>query len=504
MQLRVFEGFAGYGSQLLELKDLGIPHESVGTSEIDYNAIIAYAAVHDTWADIEGVNHEEMRDYLIARNIGYDFKKGKSLIPRMKKATLEQLYSATVGQKCLGDISLIDPENLPGMDLFTYSFPCQDISVAGNGKGFDEDSATRSSLLWECRKVVKGVHPPFLMMENVKNIIGKKHKANFDKWLEWLESQGYNNYYKVVNAKLQGVPQNRERVFLVSIKREVDDGTFEFMEEYDSGVRLLDLLEDEVDESYYMATDISAELIKRYVERYGEAPAPGPAAIRGRDVDNPTARVSGRPTVQNLETNESGTSNCVTTVAKDNVVVEVYPNELDMIGMLDMKGNESIRRIYDPHGIAPSVTTCQGGHREPKIIEVRPFLLETSEGIEVREATKQGYKLGRVGDSVNLEQPNSSTRRGRVAQTLTTSCNQGVIVKYDNGICVSYRIRKLTPRECLRLMGLSETEIDKIQNAGISNSQQYKLAGNSIVKQAMAFLAKLPLERLQSGIMGGN
>ena len=167
-KLRVFEAFAGYGSQSIALRNIGIDYEVVAISEIDKYAIKAYESIHGK------VNN-------------------------------------------LGDISKINVEDIPDHDLFTYSFPCQDISVAGKQASLEENSGTRSSLLWECKKIIEVKKPKYLLMENVKNLVSKKHKPYFDKWLEWLEEQGYSNTWKVLNAKDYGIPQNRERVFVVSI-----------------------------------------------------------------------------------------------------------------------------------------------------------------------------------------------------------------------------------------------------------------------------------------------
>ena len=151
-KLRVFEAFAGYGSQSIALRNIGIDYEVVAISEIDKYAIKAYESIHGK------VNN-------------------------------------------LGDISKINVEDIPDHDLFTYSFPCQDISVAGKQASLEENSGTRSSLLWECKKIIEGKKPKYLLMENVKNLVSKKHKPYFDKWLEWLEEQGYSNTWKVLNAK---------------------------------------------------------------------------------------------------------------------------------------------------------------------------------------------------------------------------------------------------------------------------------------------------------------
>lgn len=199
--LRVFEAFAGIGTQRMSLRNLGIPHEVVAIAEIDKFALKSYEAIHGP------VNN-------------------------------------------LGDISKINPDIIPDHDLFTYSFPCQDISVAGKQAGLDVDSGTRSGLLWECQKVIAAKKPKYLLMENVKNLVGKKHKPNFDKWLDWLEGQGYTNYWQVLNAKDYGIPQNRERVFCVSILGE--HSPYAFPGKQELTIRLKDILEDDVDEKYYL------------------------------------------------------------------------------------------------------------------------------------------------------------------------------------------------------------------------------------------------------------
>lgn len=166
--IKVFEAFAGIGTQRMALERLGIEHEVVAIAEIDKYAIKSYEAIHGEVSN-------------------------------------------------LGDISKIKTEDIPDHDLFTYSFPCQDISLYGKGLGLDAGSGTRSGLLWECQKIIAGKKPKYLLLENVKNLVGKKHKHNFELWLDWLSEQGYKNYWKVLNAKDYGIPQNRERVFCVSI-----------------------------------------------------------------------------------------------------------------------------------------------------------------------------------------------------------------------------------------------------------------------------------------------
>lgn len=207
--IKVFTAFSGYDSQCMALDRLkenfpNFDYELVGWSEIDKYAIQAHNAVYPQWAD---------RNY--------------------------------------GDISKIDWENVPDFDLFTYSFPCTDISNAGQQKGLEEGSGTRSSLLWECRKAIEIKRPKYLLMENVKALVCDKFKPYHMKWEQWLASQGYANFTQVLNAKDFGVPQNRERVFMVSIRQE--DAIYYFPKTMELKTRLKDVLETNVDEKYYLS-----------------------------------------------------------------------------------------------------------------------------------------------------------------------------------------------------------------------------------------------------------
>lgn len=268
---------------------------------------------------------------------------------------------------------------------------CQDFSVAGKGKGGDKGSGTRSSLLWECERIIRAVKPKYLLMENVKNLLSEKHRHNFNEWFKVLEGMGYTNYYKVLNAKDYGIPQNRERIFCVSI---LGDGQYLFPGPVHLEKRLKDMLEDNVDEKYYLsnkmlngfirkneqqkvkggyiftptrgekiAKTITTKAGSRITDNYIQEPLC--AASRGRNPDNPSDRTIGSPTEQRLEINYTGCTNTLTSVQKDNYVVE------------------------------------------------------------------------------------------------------------------NYRIRKLTARECFRLMGVKDEQFDRLHD--LSNSQLYKLAGNSIV-----------------------
>lgn len=432
--LKLFELFAGYGSQSLALKRFNVPFESVGYCEIDKYAIQAYKALHG----------DHIKNY--------------------------------------GDITKVDVDELPNMNLLTYSFPCQDISVAGKQKGLSKDSGTRSSLLWECHRIIEAKRPEYLMMENVKNLVGKQNMPDFQAWLDTLTLLGYNNYWKIVNAKHCGVPQNRERVFCVSIRQDVDDGLFRFEEPFDNGLRLKDLLEGEVDEKYYISEEKTKSLISQ---------------MKGDEIG---------VTLKNQATE----------------FVKPVDESLCLLAR-DYKGfgNQEMTAVVVPCITPDRLEKRQNGRRFKD--DGDPMFTLTGQdrhGVLVKEATKQGYAIANEGDSINLEHPTSKTRRVGVgvAQTLTTSCNQAVVEpsgiyhnvstefnrgallglsrclkanSHDAAVITNDRIRKLTPRECGRLMGLTDQEIDKIQSSGISNSQQYKMFGNSIVVDAMEFLKNL-------------
>lgn len=366
MKLRVFTSFSGYDSQLMALRDIGANYECVGWSEIDRWAIKAHNAVFPELAD---------RNY--------------------------------------GDITKIDWNAVPDFDLFTYSFPCTDISSAGEQKGFEEDSGTRSSLLWECRRPIAAKRPKFLLMENVKALVSDKYRPLFLKWESWLRSLDYVNYTEILNAKDYGVPQNRERVFMLSI---LNGCWYEFPHPVRLEKRLKDVLELEVDEKYFL-NERGINYVKKKLGKY--------MAINGEVAMCLTAK---------------GCANWTGTFISDKPIQIGATKETDW--------NRQQYRVYDPTGISPTITTKSGGGLEPKIL-----------------MRGRGFNKGGEAD---------------IPGTITGSAwEQNNLLDYAG--C----IRRLTPRECLRLMDVSDGDIDKIQAVGISDTQQYKLAGNSIVKAPM-------------------
>lgn len=214
--LRVFTTFSGYDSQCLALRNIGIPFDLIGWSEIDKYAIQGHDALFPEYKD---------RNY--------------------------------------GDICKIDWDQVPDFDFLTYSSPCQDFSNAGLQRGGEEGSGTRSSLLWEVKRAIMAKHPTYLMMENVKALVSNKFLPTFRLWLDWLTGQGYTNFCQVLNAKDYGIPQNRERIFVVSI---LGDAWYTFPQPMELKLRLKDMLEDKVDEKYYLPQ----EKVDQFVSQLSE------------------------------------------------------------------------------------------------------------------------------------------------------------------------------------------------------------------------------------------
>ena len=253
-KLKVFEAFAGIGSQSMALRNVGIDYEVVGISEVDRYAIMSYWAIHHNGKieyDYTNTTKKEILEEIANKNIAYNFSTYKSEIPKNDNKLIK-LYNAHKVIKNYGDIRLINENELPIFDLFTYSFPCKNISTSGKQDGLKEGSNTQSSLIWECRRIIKSKRPKYLMMENVKNLVGEKHKPFFDLWCKELEDMGYNNYWKVLNGKYFSVPQNRERVIMISILKEYDKG-YEMPTTDKLPIKCIkDILTNDVDEELYL------------------------------------------------------------------------------------------------------------------------------------------------------------------------------------------------------------------------------------------------------------
>lgn len=529
------ELFSGYGSQRMALRNLGIDFESVGISEIDIPAILSYASIHDG-LDVEDETFEyptkeEMIKFLESKNIGLDFKNGKVKLPK-NLDKLKQIYRATVLSKCFGDVSLLKLSELPDVDFVTYSFPCTDISVAGQQKGIKKGQ-TRSGLLYECEKIIEEKRPKYLLMENVKNLVGKKFKEQFDEWLSYLESLGYKNYWQVLNAKDYKVPQNRERVFVVSILGEHDGYTFPQKQRLD--IRLKDVLESQVEGKYYLSDEIQARFTPFPSNRLKNSDisvlgttAPNPRGINGEliydkstsawvyDVDKCVGTLSARDYKQPKQ------------ITEEIIEVGILPYEKS-------KKKHQSNTVYDSCGVNPTLTACDyksptkiiqhdidyvigenyveyvgvGHHPNSKKKEFNGYhnkecpcliatdykapktIMERIECIadEVKNIAEKmrNEEIGiTVKDNFDIRPHRLDVKKSGLSE-LNINCDENCshIVTTTHspktyGLSTNYRIRKLTPLECWRLMGCSDEDYYKAKRFN-SDSQLYKQAGNSIV-----------------------
>lgn len=485
----------------------------------------------------------------------------------------------------LGDITKVDETKLDDFNMICGGSPCQDFSVAGKQKGSvwtckecgheynpltvhwserdkcpncksENIEKTRSSLLVEYLRVVRANKPNFGIYENVKNIVGKQFKdTTFKLFTDELEEYGYNVYWKVLNAKNYGIPQNRERVYLIFIKKDLDNGKFKFPEPFDNGLRLKDLLEDEVDEKFYISDEKTKKFIKnlntngsdnvdmdspKFIgnvnrEDFGTGYAGGVWDDSHISPTLTTMQGGGRQphVITGIDKSYNNpklieTANCIT--SREDRGISNRKSEgtaVLKIGNINPSGNGMNGSVYSEDGLSPTLTTNKGEGNK----------------VAIKQATKQGYIECEVGGVADLSYPDSKTRRGRVQDngntcpTITATetgicriepkerffkqaidtlnendCEPGDTINAFNKhvdksgysptlttrpegfktailpVTDNIRIRKLTPKETFRLMGFSDKDFDAAQNAGISNSQLYKQAGNSIVVDVLYYI----------------
>lgn len=293
--MKLLSLFSGIGAFEKALSNLKVPYELVGFSEIDKYASKSYCAIHDV---DEAMN--------------------------------------------LGDITKIDVNKLPkDIDLVTYGFPCQDISLAGKQKGlFNEDgSQTRSGLFFEALRIIEATKPKIAIAENVKNLTGNKFKEQFEIVLNSLEEAGYNNYWKVLNAKDFGIPQNRERVFIISIRNDIDKG-YKFPIGFPLQVSLKDMLEDDVEEKYFL----SEKMVNYVLDMNGTQKGTAWEGRADNDVLNPkiahTLSVRGAGGSQ-----RAGVSNFIVDGLEDEIKVKDLKEKLIVKEVVKSDYSEAVGRL---------------------------------------------------------------------------------------------------------------------------------------------------------------
>lgn len=348
--MKFIDLFAGIGGFRLGMESAG--HECVAFCEIDKFARASYKAIHNTEGEIELHDITTVTDEEI-RNIGH-------------------------------------------VDAICGGFPCQAFSIAGHRRGFED---TRGTLFFEIARFAAILKPKYLFLENVKGLLNHDKGDTFETILSALDELGYDVEWQVLNSKDFGVPQNRERVFIIGHFR---------------GQRGRKIF---------------------------------PIGGNGAPIDCEQPKINKVGNIRKKGKSQSGDVVSVDSLAPTLCSTTAQKDPLKILLAGNLPGShEQNGRVYDPEGISPILNTMQGGGRQPKI--------------RVREATKQGYAEASVGDSVNLSHPNSKTRRGRVgegiANTLVTGDSQGVVMP-------NFRIRKLTPRECWRLQGFPDWAFDRAQ-----------------------------------------
>ena len=417
---------------------------------------------------------------------------------------------------------------------------CQAFSVAGKREGFAD---TRGTLFFDIARIAAEKKPKALLLENVKGLINHDKGNTLDTMIRTLNDIGYIVDFDVLNSKYFGVPQNRERIFIVAIREDLieaepfrDEATagntivpkgkrrigewasvfnFDWSEQTEVTTRLRDILETDVDEKYYLDDEKTAKLVAQLEERPNDEniPLEGFGRLAGlRNRDDRVFAYQGdkkRSTAQeNIYLRDKATADSVT-VGHMPKYIEVLPTEPCMLGHIDIKGNDSIKRTYSTEGISPTLTTMGGGHRQTKIAEKQtPVQYNRKDGIgkELEQANTisasdwRGLNRNQNQNAI-LEEvrpvltPEREEKRqnGRIFKedgeesfTLTSQDRHGVAI----GEKPKYRIRKLTPRECWRLQGFPDEAHDAVESAGISDSQRYKQAGNAVTVNVIEAIAE--------------
>lgn len=525
--IRLIEMFSGYGSQALALKYLGINFEHWKTCEWAIKSIQAYKDIHFTNKTYDSnLTKEEYVDYLFNKGISSNYNEPMTYeqIKRIKEKGLKTIYDNIQITHNLVNIQQVKGKDLDIVDtdkydyILTYSFPCQDLSLAGKGKGM-KDTSTRSGMLWEVERILKeckqiGNLPQILLMENVPQVHSYDNVEDFNKWQLRLEELGYKNYWQDLIATDFGIPQTRNRCFMISILGEYN---YTFPQPIPLKLKLKDLLEDKVDEKYYL----SDKMIK-YI-----------CSDNKKWIGNNNESLINKTYASTINTGE-GQKRCDASNYICNEVGENY----------NLKKELCNKKCVEMNNIMPTLTT-------------RGDCL----GVVVPEATKKGYAIAKEGDGVYINRPHQKrgvVQKGKI-QTLKTNCDVGVVIEeklidnplkdktpygwhfeqnvysgtsccrtlkasegsgnkpkvltgfgkigstgqyhqqnrvYDNNVAISVttafnpyykhnlRIRKLTPKECFRLMGVKDEDFENVRK-NQSDSSLYHLAGDSIVTNVL-------------------
>lgn len=413
--------FSGIGAPEKALKRLGIPYELAYFCEFDKYAVKSYCAIH---------NEPESKN--------------------------------------IGDITKVDIESLPkNLDLIVGGSPCQDFSIAGKRNGGEINSGTRSSLMWNLVEIIRETQPKAVLWENVPGALTTDNKANYDKFISVLVAEGYKISAFTLNGKYFGVPQNRQRIFVLASKTH----TIQAPKGYDCGIRLKDVLESKVDEKYYLSKKniekiLNSDFIQereRIQDRNGIT-----STIMARDYKDPKCvadkefsnalRAGGRGSLDRHQWD-------LVTEKADNALIELT------------NGQPDAYRVYDSEGLSRTLKGEAGGLGAKTGLYAEPTIM-VSKRTEYGKAVRKQYESGELQESRH-NMTNLEPKEEAISNTLTGVQKDNLLWEPD------YRIRRLTPLECFRLMGFSDSDYQKCVDVGISNCQLYKQAGNSIIVQVL-------------------
>lgn len=406
VSLKVVELCSGIGAQIKGINNTNLfDSEIIATADLDKEVIVSYAAIHCGLTN-EMINKydkypskNEMVKQLNEKRLGYDFKRDKSYnwekLSKKKDKTkgIEKYWLADHISNNMGDIMQI--KELLDCDMLTYSTPCTDLSIAGKQEGLkytcqdcskkydpsklnvktrykcpycgsNNIKSTRSGLLYEVeRLLVKSNEnnnlPKFLLMENVDALVSKKYIDSFNDWIDRLDNLGYNSYFQVINAKNTGIPQNRNRIFCISILKEIDTGKFEFPKPFDNGLRLKDFLEEdnEILDKYFLSDEIQKRLQiidPQFKKNIIGTTKPEFRTIGQRDLVYQKDSIIGAL----IATDYKQPKQILDTT---NETIHIA----DLCSERFQRMHEQSRRVYSENGISPTMHTCGGGNTEPKV-----------------------------------------------------------------------------------------------------------------------------------------
>lgn len=404
--IRLIELFSGYGSQALALKYLGVPFEHWKTCEWAVKSIQAYKDIHfenDNNDYSATFDIDYIKDFLFKKGISSNYNEpmAKKQIDRMSEEYARNVFNNIVATRNLVNIQQVKGSDLEITDtdkydyIMTYSFPCQDLSLAGKGKGMS-DTSTRSGLLWEVERILTELKekPQMLLMENVPQVHSEDNKEDFKKWILRLEELGYKNYWQDLIATDYGIPQTRNRCFMVSLLGEY---SYSFPPKQELKLKLKDMLEDNVPDKYFL----SDAMIKYIVS------------------DDMKYKVNEEKCVINRDTACSKTTREGNTRADTSDYIS-DENGCKQVLDLNYFNHEQSNRVYSSEASSPTVTTKSDDARGVKIL--------------IKNNNSKGYLEATEGDGIDIsarmEYHRGTVQKGK-SQTLTRTggADIGVVVK---------------------------------------------------------------------------